>query len=327
MKINDLFLDDALNELAEKRHRNQQIADNRRSEVYEKIPEYEQLEISLAGTMRAAVAAVANRTGETEVKKIMEKNRDIQNRMKSLLENGGFPADYLDPIYSCGKCRDTGNTGHEWCECLCKITNKLAAAELNKNAPLSRSRFDNFELEHYPEKDDAKKLSPREIMKQNLDTCKQFVENFNGKETGIFMMGATGLGKTHLSLSMARELIDKGFCVVYVSVPELIRKLLDEQINKNVDNTMSLVLSCDLLILDDLGAENTTDWCVSTLYEIINTRQNHSLPMIINTNLTHRELTELYHDRLTSRMMSMRSLFFFGKDNRVKLSENFNGNK
>lgn len=324
MKINKQFIDEALNELSVKRHRNRQTEDNRRSEVYKKIPEYEQLEISLSATMKDIVASLMNKTADTEIERITEKNREIQKRMKELLENSGFPADYLDPIYSCSKCKDTGNTGNEWCECICRITNEFAAAELNENAPLSRSRFDNFRLEHYPENDDTKKTSPRKIMEQNLEVCQKFAEDFNGKGNGIFMLGATGLGKTHLSLSIANVVIEKGFCVVYASVPEIIRKLLDE-INKKTDTAMSLILSCDLLILDDLGAENNSDWSVSTLYEIINTRQNHSLPMIINTNLTHRELTEMYHDRLSSRMMSMKTLLFLGKDNRVKLSENFSG--
>lgn len=325
MKINKQFLDEALNELSARKHRNRQIEDNRRFEVYKTIPEYEQLEASLAATMTDIVASLANRAADTDIETIFRKNHDIQKRMKELLENNGFPTDYLDPIYTCRKCKDTGNTGNEWCECICRLTNEFAAAQLNENAPLSRSRFDNFDLGHYPEKDDAKNASPREIMKKNLDACKQFAEDFNGKGNGLFMLGATGLGKTHLSLSIANVVIEKGFCVVYVSVPELVRKILDEQINKSENDTMSLILSCDLLILDDLGAENTTDWCVATLYEMINTRQNHRLPMIINTNLTHRELKEQYHDRLSSRMMSMKTLLFLGKDNRVKLSENFGG--
>ena len=76
-------------------------------------------------------------------------------------------------------------------------------------------------------------------------------------------------------------------------------------------------------ILDDLGAENSTDWCVSMLYEIINTRQNRRLPLIINTNLDFDELRDKYQDRLSSRMFSMKILFFEGYDNRIEFSENF----
>lgn len=324
MKINLQYLDDAMQELSERKQRNELEEDRRHSEVYQKLPDYKRLEVDLAASMTDIVASLSGSTGES-VEAIFERNRKIQNRMGELLKSGGFPADYLDPIYTCKKCKDKGNTGNEWCECICKLTNDFAAAALNENAPLSKSRFDNFDLGYYPEYDEKTGASPREVMKQNLDVCKLFAETFNGKGSGILMRGPTGLGKTHLSLSIANVVINKGYCVVYISVPELMRKLQDEQINKKVDTTMSLILNSDLLILDDLGAENTSDWCVATIYEIINTRQNHNLPLIINTNLTTQELRSAYYDRLSSRMMSMKTLLFIGKDNRVKLSTNFNG--
>lgn len=322
MKINLQYLDDAMNELSAIRERNAKEEDRRRSEVHGKLPEYSQLEIDLAATMRDIVSGLSG-ASDASIEAGFEKNRKIQERMSELLISGGFTADYLDPIYTCAKCKDKGNTGNKWCECICRLTNEFAAAALNKNAPLSRSRFDNFDLGFYPDSGNEKGPSPREVMKQNLDECKKFAEEFDVKGKGIFMIGGTGLGKTHLSLSIANVLINKGFCVVYISVPELMRKLQDEQINKKTDATMSLILNSDLLILDDLGAENNSDWCVATIYEIINTRQNHGLPMIINSNLTARELSAAYHDRLSSRIMSMKTLLFLGKDNRVKLSDNF----
>lgn len=325
MKINKLYLDDALNELSIRKHRNMQHEESRRSEVFKKIPEYKQLEMSLAATMTDTVSSLFNNNADTNINAIFEKNRNIQRRMRELLENNGYPADYLDPIYTCSKCRDTGNTGHEWCECLCRLTNEMAAAALNENAPLSRSRFDNFDLGHYPDTADETDTSPRDTMKKNLEDCEKFAENFSGKGNGILMIGDTGLGKTHLSLSIANIVIKKGFCVVYSSVPELIRKIQNEQFNRADGDTLSLAVSSDLLILDDLGAENSTDWCVSMLYEIINTRQNHRLPLIINTNLTPYELSERYQDRLSSRMLSMKIMSFVGSDNRVELSENYNG--
>ena len=325
MRLNKQFIDEALKELSERKKRNKQIEDNRRSEIYKKIPEYEQLEKALAATMTDALSSLFNSSANTDIETAFAKNRDIRERMDELLENNGFPADYLDPIYTCGKCKDKGNTNNEWCECLCRLTNGFAAAELNENAPLSRSTFDNFKLGCYPDTADDTDASPRETMQKNFEYCKMFAENFSGKEKGIFMIGATGLGKTHLSLSISNVVIEKGFCVVYVSVPELIRKIQNEQYNRAEGDSLSLAMSCDLLILDDLGAENSTDWCVSMLYEIVNTRQNHGLPRIINTNLNPYELSERYQDRLSSRMLSMKIMPFVGNDNRVELSENFSG--
>lgn len=327
MRLNSLYLEAALNKLAEIRERNKELEERRREEILNKLPEYEALELQLMQTMTDAVSSVMNETDDANIilNGAMEKNQNIRRQMDELLERHGYPADYLDHIRTCRICNDKGNTGSEWCECLCRITNEMAAAELNENAPLSKSHFENFDVKRYSDNPDGDNASPFEIMSENLDYCQKYAEKFSGKGSGILMSGGTGLGKTHLSLAIANKVIQKGFCVIYGSVPELIRKIQNEQFNRAEGDTMTLVTSGDLLILDDLGAENNTDWCVSTLYEIINTRQNHQLPLIINTNLTPYELRESYQDRLSSRMFSMKTLFFSGKDNRVALSENFGG--
>ena len=326
MRINKLYLEAALKKLSDIRYRNKQLEEQRHSEIINKIPEYEILEKTLAQTMTDIVNSMLDKTPTANdmINAATEKNQETQKRINELLVTNGYPIDYLDPIFSCRKCKDTGNTGNEWCECLCRITNEMAAAELNEKAPLKKSRFDNFDLSLYNNKANGDdNISPQAIMRDNLEYCKKFANNFNGKGKGILMIGNTGLGKTHLSLSIANELIEKGFCVVYGSVPELIRMIQNEQYNKSEGDTLSLVTNSDLLIMDDLGAENRTDWCLSMLYEIINTRQNRQLPIIINTNLDIDEIKEKYQDRLSSRMFCMKILFFTGSDNRVELSENF----
>lgn len=329
MRVNKLYLDDALKVLAERRKSNQKLAERRWAEITAKLPKYEELEKSLAETMSDALNTIFNKSSGDKVEEIFKRNYDTRKQMDELLASGGFPADYLDNIYTCKICKDTGNTGSEWCECLCRITNEMAAAELNANAPLDRCGFNNFDIMRYPDVSDGELGNPREMMRMNLEYCRKFAEDFSEPgsraASGILMIGETGLGKTHLSLSIANELIQKGFCVAYGSVPELVRKIQNEQFGRAEGDTLSLAKNSDLLILDDLGSENSTDWCVSMLYEIINTRQNRRLPLIINTNLDFDELTACYRDRLSSRMFSMKILFFSGKDNRVEFSENFGG--
>lgn len=325
MRVNKIYLDAAQKELANRRKINLGLEEKRRGEISAKHPEYEKLEQSLAATMSDAVNTIINKSPIDRVEDIFKVNHAIRKQMDELLEIGGYPADYLDRIYTCNICKDTGNTGSEWCECLCRLTNELAAAELNANAPLDKCSFNNFDLTRYPDEPDGELGSLREMMQMNFEYCKRFAEDFSERGSGILMIGDTGLGKTHLSLSIARTLIEKGFCVAYGSVPELVRRIQNEQFGRAEGDTLSLVTDSDLLILDDLGSENSTDWCVSMLYEIINTRQNRRLPLIINTNLDFEELTARYQDRLSSRMFSMKILFFSGKDNRVEFSENFGG--
>lgn len=327
MRINKIYLEAALNELAERHINNKQLEKSRRNEILEKLPEYQDLENQLMQTVTDMISAVMDKSlPANEVSaNALNKNKEIQRQMDELLERNGYPADYLDPIYTCPICKDKGNTGSDWCECLYSLTNKMAAEELNENAPLDKSRFNNFDIERYSNKTDKDNtVSSRNIMQKNFEYCELFAEQFNGKGSGILMVGNTGLGKTHLSLAIANKLIENGFCVVYGSVTELIRKINSEQFDNVEGDTMSLVKSCDLLILDDLGVENKSEWNASLLYEIINTRQNKRAPMIINTNLDLDELTQCYGDRLSSRMFSMKVMFFEGTDNRVAFSENYN---
>lgn len=318
-----MFLEPAQSKLASRRKSNLKLEEQRRTEISAKLPQYEELEKSLAATMSDAVNAVLNKSPEEKVEEIYKKNYTIRKQMDELLESRGYPADYLDNIYTCKLCKDTGNTGNGWCECLCRLTNELAAAELNANTPLDRCNFGNFDTACYPDVSDGELANPREMMQSNFEFCKRFAENFSGKGSGILMIGETGLGKTHLSLSIANVLIENGFCVAYGSVPELVRRIQNEQFGRAEGDTLSLATDSDLLILDDLGSENSTDYCVSMLYEIINTRQNRRLPFIINTNLDFNEIKNRYQDRLYSRMASIKILFFSGNDNRVEFSENY----
>ena len=248
MRLNKMYLDGALKTLSERREQNKRLENTRRSEILKKIPEYEKLEAELALTMNEVISLALDKSALTEekVNAAFEKNQAIRQKMNDLFEKNGYPADYLEPIFTCPKCRDKGNTGSEWCECLCRLTNEMAAAELNQNAPLAKSRFDNFDLNRYPDETPKKEsVSPREIMRDNFEYCKKFSEDFRGEGSGVLMMGSTGLGKTHLSLGIANVLIKKGFCVVYGSVPELIRKIQDQQFGRADGDILSLATSCD----------------------------------------------------------------------------------
>lgn len=303
---------------------NKQIAENRRIEIHTRIPRYSELECKLADTMTRIIGALAERADNSEelVQQAIQSNSLIQKEMTQLLVDNGYPANYLEPIYTCLKCRDKGTVDGQWCDCFKKILQQIAAENLNASSPLKLSDFNTFRLDFYSDKVDPNiGATHRQIMQNNLNECVSFADNFNGKGKGLLMMGGTGLGKTHLSLAIANRVIGKGFCVAYGSVPELIRKLGKEQFGKAEGDTMTLLTECDLLILDDLGAENSTDHAVSILYEIINARQNRNAPMVINTNLDMNKIQAQYQDRLYSRLFSLRVLIFLGDDNRLKAAE------
>ena len=119
-------------------------------------------------------------------------------------------------------------------------------------------------------------------------------------------MGNTGLGKTHLSTSIASSVIEKGYDVVYETAQNLISTFSNERFHSygNVDKSggSSRYFECDLLIIDDFGTEESNQFSVACFYNLINTRSNNSLPIIINTNLTRGDIKARYTDRIASRL-------------------------
>ena len=134
----------------------------------------------------------------------------------------------------------------------------------------------------------------------------------------IIMFGRTGLGKTHLSLAIANEVLKKGYNVLYDSSLNYLNQIEREHFGKSDGDTLSQLLSAELLILDDLGSEFTTQFYTSTIYNIINTRINRSLPTIISTNLDQDEMLKRYDERIASRLFTMyKSFELVGKDIRL----------
>lgn len=324
MNFNEYYYKKAAEVLDQRRMQNRSLETRRHSEIVNKMPEYAKLEDLIADTSRKLIILMLQNKEDPEEKlSIMEKgNLAIQDEMNRMLVSAGYPVDYLDRIYTCPICKDRGTVNGKWCECFRKIMLSISAEELNSVSPLKLSSFDSFSLEHYsPEVDVKLGTSHRTIMKHNLDYCKKYVQDFSTDSCGILMNGGTGLGKTHLSLAIANGVIEKGYTVIYGSVPELLRSAERENFRKEDDTIMQSLSMCDLLILDDLGAEMDKALYTSLLYEIINGRMSRGLPLIVNSNLSAGELQTRYSDRIWSRLFSLEVLMFVGQDIRMKLKK------
>lgn len=300
--------------------------EKRLREVRENIPEITDINNKLSGTIDELVKIILSEKNDKKqcIEQVKEENLALQERMKELLEKNGYAVDYLDPIYTCKKCHDTGNGDGGRCSCFNDALKAVAAQELSKSLPMGLTCFESFDLSLYSDTvtpDMNTKRSPREMMTRNYEFCKEYADDFHVPNDSIFMTGGTGLGKTHLSLSIAKKVIEKNYSVVYGSVPDLLRRIENAHFNRSEDETevINTLKECDLLLLDDLGAEFESAFYVSCLYELINSRMNYGKPTIVNTNLSGAELKKRYSDRIVSRLYSMKTLVFSGDDIRMKL--------
>lgn len=309
----------ARRELQRRRTQAEREAQRRHDETVERYPALVRIEREMAEAGHSIVYALGRPDAEKFLKGLEKQSRAAQERRRNLLQKAGLPDDYLDTPYTCPACGDTGFDGGIMCACYKKLLRSLAYAQIGKRYPLDLCSFESFRLDYYPEEADSRTgVSPRRRMAEIFEFCMHYAEDFGPRSESLFLCGATGLGKTHLSLAIAREAIAKDFAVIYGSTQNLLNDLEAEHFGRrSTENgaTQELLLTCDLLILDDLGAEFSTSFTVAALYNIINSRINAGLPVIISTNLTPAELEAKYTQRITSRIIGCyTSLIFCGRD-------------
>ena len=289
-------------------------------------PEYIKYKNEMISSVKEAIKAI-EMSPEKAAEFIQEqkiKNLTAQQNIKKLLEKHGLPEDHLEVKYACPVCNDTGVVGTKLCECHIELLKTLAYEEAGKNSPLRLCTFDDFRLSYYSDKKlTSYDRSPREVMTDILGVCKEYAESFDIKSPSLLLQGNTGLGKTHLSLSIVGTVINKGYSVLYNSAQNFFRELHNEHFGKsNTAAYEAMMLECDLLVIDDLGAEFITSFTTAALYNIINTRINMGLPTIISTNLTLTEIEKTYSNRISSRLIGEYMILMFdGNDIRQIKSE------
>ena len=295
-----------------KRRLNEALSERERrhSEAVAKVPELLVIEDAMAQAGLATIKAVGMGNGSEDfIKKLAEINLDAQDKRRKLLVANGFTEDWLDVRYTCPKCKDKGSVGGYACECYKLLLRSIEYEKLCSKLPVNKCRFDNFKLDYYPE---GAGVSPRRRMESVLGYCKAYADDFSLSSPSLLLYGKTGLGKTHLSLAIAGKAVEAGYGVIYMTAQNLFNRLEREKFGRgDGENTEQAILDCDLLIIDDLGSEFSTQLTVSALYNIVNCRGLEEKPTIISTNLVPDELKSTYSDRIASRILSAYTILQF----------------
>lgn len=295
--------------------------EGRKEEVRKKIPEVESIEREIGKLcIKVSINAlqdIPNR--EEHLKTLREDITTLRMKKTELLVSNGYPVDYLDLHYSCNKCKDTGYIGLEKCSCYKQKLNKLYYRNSDLFNVSDKNNFANFSMDFYSTQNEGpEKYSPRENMKKIVNGCLKFLSNFENTDENILFYGNSGTGKTFLSHCMAKELVDSGHFVVYKTAEELIKNLRDVRFNNN-STLEDHLINCDLLIIDDLGTEISSEFSKSELFNLLNTKLLRNKKMLISTNYSLDELLSLYSERITSRLFGNFTLYkFYGKDIRLQ---------
>ena len=321
MKFSDIIYSKAENILKSRREQAEKLADMRRKEFIAKYPELIDIENTMKNAALDVIRSVGTDGKRVNIYEVAKINLQAQEERKELIKKAGYPEDYLEPPYTCKKCKDSGIVNGKLCECHLAVLQQLSVSELSCSPLLARSTFDSFDLKYYSDiKDRELGFSPRDIMRGCYEMLKAYAENFSCNSNSFFFTGATGLGKTHLALAVLNKVTQNGFSVYYSSAGSIVKKLEKERFGRADESVEDELERSDLLIIDDLGAEFSTAFSQAAINELVNNAILSGKPMIIISNLSRAELEEKYGQRLTSRLNCFEIIQFVGEDIRQQLA-------
>ncbi len=306
------------------RANNEATQKNNKEQLYNHFPRIKEIDAELSSlSLRACKSLLNSGTNHSEIISELQKNTErLVGEKNSILQNAGIPLNFAEEMYNCSLCRDKGVYENKWCKCYYEKMQKLMQKKSNISAAKMHS-FDKFDLKLYSDIPDSEYgISPRENAQSNYSVAVAYANSDISISNQLLMYGGTGLGKTFTSECIAREFIKNGKSVYYTSAPRLFSVFEDYKFGRNTSTEAKQIIeyinTVDLLIIDDLGTEFRTQYIDSILFDIINTRTNENLHMIISTNLNPSQLEATYSQRISSRILgNFEKLLFFGNDLRM----------
>ena len=319
MALSNSQYDAIMREYGRQQIENHHKLEERRKEIYARLPVVRQLEAEIAE--RSVACAKKLLEGD---KSVLDRLKDLREQKSLIIRAAGYPDDYLELHYRCPDCRDTGLIDGRKCHCFLQAQMKLLHAQSNLEDVLERENFNALSYEYYDDTEILPQLgiTNAAYMRRVVAGCREFVRDFDKKHDNLLFTGSTGVGKTFLTNCIARELMDDFHSVIYLTASDLFdvfsRNKFDYDNAEDMKDMYRFILDCDLLIIDDLGTELNNSFTSSQLFYCINERMNMSRSTIISTNLTLARLRDSYTDRVTSRIMSgYRIIPLYGGDIRL----------
>ncbi|MBP3495133.1 MAG: ATP-binding protein [Clostridia bacterium] len=300
-------------EFDKKRIKNEQERESRLERAYSLCPELLKIDSELSKTgLNIMASAMQGKEGlEERINALKEQNLALQANRIELLNSVGLDSDYTDMKYECDKCNDLGYVNGKMCSCYKNALIQKGYESSGIGKLFEKQSFETFSLDVYENKEEMQGL---------FNYLINYVKGFENDKQSLLFVGGTGLGKTHLSTAVAKSLIENGYDVVYETAQNIFFDFDNDRFRDRYSDEEMVsqkYLNCDLLIIDDLGAEAVSSFSVSCLYNIINTRLNKGLPIIASTNLSSAEIRKIYNDRITSRLFGEFTIKLFrGSDMR-----------
>lgn len=299
----------------ERRMLNQQEADRRREYVEKNVDGYKELSDAIASlSVEHAKKMIMKQTNSMD--ELRSEINNLISAKKALLVNASLPEDYLDPIYDCEDCKDTGYINGQKCHCFRQMSASLLYSKSNLNDQLKEVSFSMVSDKYY-EGDELV------AFQDTYNKAISFVKNFDTEFKNLLIYGTVGSGKSLMSSCIAKELIENGHSVLYFSASTLMdlfsKYSFDYGIKQDIYEAYSDLFECDLLIIDDLGTEMINNFSITALFSCLNKRLLNKKSTIISTNLSPKAIDETYTERIYSRLVGNYTFCkLYGPDIRFK---------
>lgn len=309
--------------LAQAKQEAEEESARRLEEIYARSPRLREIENGIRSAMARVLAAsfASGRDPAAAIEAAKQENLELQHQRDWILQSLDLDEADLTPQPVCAVCGGSGYVGERMCECLRELCRQEQKRELS-SLLATRETFEAFRLDYYPEEPDPTfGVSPRRLMEKVYRRCVRYAREFSPESPSLLLTGGPGLGKTFLSACIARSVAEAGYSVVYDTAGKLFSDFEAAKFaagdGENQNRTRKY-LACDLLIVDDLGTEMTTQFTQSALYQVVNTRLMDRLPTLISTNLDPTALQSRYLPQITSRLLgTYETLQFLGRDIRM----------
>ena len=297
--------------------------ERRRREIYERIPEIEQLDRRPGSIAMARYRAYMAAGDEHDLDSMTGELSSVAGERSRLLEAAGYPADYLEMHYTCPYCHDTGYVDGEYCRCYLQMARAMLQEQSQLQDAVRTENFDAMTMEYYDDEQiiDGIDMTQRGYMEKIAAYCRRFAQECDGSRN-IMFTGATGTGKSFLSHCICERYLSQERSVIYLSAIELFQVMSTARMDRDADDTVrelrERILDSDLLVIDDLGSELANTMTVSDLFYILEKRMTGKRSTIISTNLGLNRMRDIYSERITSRIQSRFDILpLYGRDMRL----------
>lgn len=327
--MGDLILRELLKEYEQKRFNANLDLDKRKEKLFSENPRLQEIEKELNLSAISIAKCILSVKDKDAIQNLNTKIDSLKEERKDILDSLHLDSSYLEPIYECPICKDTGyitkNYNTSMCNCLKQRLFNIAYNKSNIGN-IEKENFSNFNINLYSDEVNPSKYNSNISPKQNIQIIKNislsFINNFDKpEEKNLLFTGNTGLGKTFLTNCIACEILKKGKTVLYQTSSNMLDMIIDYRFNKNniTKKIYDSLSDVDLLIIDDLGTETINSMKLTELFNILNNRLLNQNKTIISTNLNLHNILKNYDERIFSRIIGYyNACKFFGDDIRIK---------